>query len=392
MASEAAVTAPRPADVGLRRELGLIGAIFKFHPANFGAGGGFMPFGIKGLFGAIPSAGIVFAYTGFEQADQLAGEIKNPQRNLARAIIIATAIGTAIYILLQVVFIGAIPHGLISGHKGWLGIPATNAIAIGPFAGLAGAVGLAWLATILRIDAVVSPSGTGLIYTTATSRIGYGLARNHYYPQIFQKTDARGVPWISLILAFAFGLPFLLPFPSWHSLVSLVTSALVLMYAGAPLSLGAFRRQVPQANRPYRMPAAAVLGPVAFIIANLLIYWSGLEVVWKLGVCIVVGYVLIGISMTFDKQRPPLDWKSAQWLPVYLIGLGIITWQGQYAGGAVAPPVNTGRIPFWWDMLVVAAFSLAIYYWAQATKLPRQEMMDLVSRQAAPPAEQAASR
>jgi amino acid transporter len=116
------------------------------------------------------------AYTGFEQADQLAGEIKDPGRNLARAIIIATAIGTVIYILLQVVFIGAIPHSLISGPKGWLGIPSTNAIAIGPFAGLAGVVGLAWLATILRIDAFVSPSGTGLIYTTATSRVGYGLA------------------------------------------------------------------------------------------------------------------------------------------------------------------------------------------------------------------------
>jgi hypothetical protein len=35
-------------------------------------------------------------------------------------------------------------------------------------------------------------------------------------------------------------------------------------------------------------------------------------------------------------------------------------------------------------MLVVAAFSLAIYYWAQATKLPREEVLDLVSRQAAP--------
>jgi amino acid transporter len=81
--------------------------------------------------------------------------------------------------------------------------------------------------------------------------------------------DRRGIPWVSLILAFAFGLLFLLPFPSWHSLVSLVTSAAVLMYAGAPLSLGALRRQVPEATRPYRMPGAAVLAPVAFIIANL---------------------------------------------------------------------------------------------------------------------------
>jgi hypothetical protein len=124
------------------------------------------------------------------------------------------------------------------------------------------------------------------------------------------------------------------------------------------------------------------MAPLAFILANLIIYWSGLEVLWKLAVCIVIGYVLIGISMAFDSQRPPLDWKSAQWLPVYLIGMGIISWQGQYSGGAVAAPVNTGHIPFWIDMLVVAAFSLVIYFWAQAVKLPREEMMNLVERQA----------
>ncbi len=362
----------------------IIVLLFKFNAHNLGAGGGFMPFGIKALFGAIPSAGIVFAYLGFEQADQLAGEIKNPQKNLPRAIITATIIGIAIYVLLQLVFIGAIPHSLISGPKGWGGIPATNPIAIGPFAGLAGVVGFSFLAIILRLDAFISPFGTGLIYLTSTSRVGYGLARNRYYPQIFQRTDARGVPWFSLIIAFLFGLLFLLPFPSWHSLVGLVTSASVLMYAGAPLSLGAFRRQVPEADRPYRMPAASVIAPLAFVLANLIIYWSGLEVLWKLAIAILIGYVLIGISMAFDPQRPPLDWRSAQWLPVYLIGMGIISWQGQYSGGAVAAPLNTGHIPFWWDMVVVAAFSLVIYYWAMATRLSRDEMLNLVNRQAAP--------
>jgi hypothetical protein len=128
-----------------------------------------------------------------------------------------------------------------------------------------------------------------------------------------------------------------------------------------------------------------VISPIAFIIANMLIYWSGLEVVWKLGVVLVIGYVLIGIFMTFDKDRPPLDWRAASWLPVWLIGLGIISWQGQYSGGAVAPPVNTGNIPFWWDMLVVAVWSLVIYYWAMAVRAPRQEVLDLVARQSAQP-------
>ncbi|HEX9356931.1 MAG TPA: APC family permease [Streptosporangiaceae bacterium] len=358
--------------------LAIIVLLFKFHGGNFGAGGGFMPYGVKALFAAIPSAGIIFAYLGFEQADQLAGEIKNPQRNLPRAIIIAVLIGVIIYVMLQVAFIGALPPSQLT--HGFAKISNADILS-GPFAGLAGLVGLAWLAFLLRLDAIVSPSGTGLIYNTSSSRVGYGLGRNRYFPQVFTKVDRNGVPWISLIVAFVAGLFFLLPFPSWHALVGLVTAASVLMYAGAPLSMGALRRTVPEADRPYRVPAAVVFGPLAFIIANMLIYWSGLEVIWKLGIVLVIGYVIIGIAMAFDENRPPLDWKSAVWLPVYLIGMGIISWQGQYSGGAVSAPVNTNNIPFWWDMVIVAAFSLVIYFWAMATRLPREEMLNLVERQ-----------
>jgi len=372
--------------------LAIIVLLTQWHSGNFTAGGtGFMPGGIKALFGALPAAGIIFAYSGFEQCDQLAGEIKNPGRNLPLAIIISVLIGTVIYCLLQVAFIVALPPALLGAHGGLIGLtcPDTGTcntsisqLNAGPFAAVAVLGGVAWLAHILRIDAFVSPSGTGLIYTTGTSRVSYGLARNRYFPQIFGRVSSNGIPWVGLIAAFIIGLFFLLPFPSWHSLVGLITGASVLMYAGAPLSVGAFRRQVPDANRPYRMPAAAILAPAAFIVADLLIYWSGFEVIWKLGVVLIIGYVIIGICMAFDPQRPPLDWKSAVWLPAWLIGMGLISWQGQYSGGGVAPPVNTGHIGFWWDMLIVAGFSLAIYYWAMYTRLPREETLLLVNRQA----------
>jgi amino acid transporter len=360
--------------------LAIIVLFTQFHTANFNAHGGFLPFGTKAMFAAIPGAGIVFAYLGFEQADQLAGEIKDPQRNLPRAIIFAILMCTVIYILLQLVFIGALKPSTLS--HGWAALKTNTGLELGPLAFIAGAAALGWFATILRIDAVISPSGTGLVYQTSTSRVGYGLARNRYYPQIFAKVDRNGVPWISLILAFLLGLVFLLPFPSWSALVNLVTGASVLMYAGAPLSLGAFRGRLPEANRPYRMPGAVVLSPLAFIVASMLIYWSGFLTVWKLGVVLVIGYVLIGIFMAFDKERPPLDWRSALWLPVYLIGMGIISWQGQFSGGAVAPPVNTNHIPFWADMGIVAGFSLLIYIWAMFSKLPKAEMETLIERQA----------
>ena len=372
--------------------------LFKFHSGNFGSSagsGGFMPTGIKGVLSAVVGAGVVFSYLGFEQADQLAGEIKNAQRNLPRAIMVAVAIGTAIYILLQIVFIAAMDPAVLAGAHGWTGLvcPATGtcnsniaSINSGPFAGLAGLIGLSWLAFILRIDAIISPFGTGLIYQTSASRVSYGLGRNRYFPPILTRTDSRGVPWVSLILAFIGGLVFLLPFPSWHALVGLITGASVLMYAGAPLSLGAFRGQVPDAVRPYRLAAWWLWAPAGFIVANFIIYWSGFEVIWKLGIVIVIGYVIIIACMIFDRDRPnlldPKAWKAASWLPVYLIGMGIISWQGQYNGGGQLSPINTNRIGLWYDLIIIAAFSIAIFVWALAVKLPREDMLELVHAQA----------
>jgi amino acid transporter len=375
--------------------LAIIVLLFKWHSGNWTAGGpgpivsgahingsgGFAPFGAKGVLDAVVGAGIVFSYLGFEQADQLAGEIKNPQKNLPRAIIGAMLIGTLVYIMVQVVFIAAMdPHQLVNGFPG---ISDANILS-GPIAGLAGLIGLGWLATLLRVDAFVSPYGTGLIYLTSTSRVSYGLARNRYLPQIFRWTDRRGVPWASMILAFVAGCAFLLPFPTWQSIVALTTGASVLMYIGAPLSLTAFRRRLPDQPRPYRMPAALIVSPLAFIIASLLIYWSGFEALWKLGICIVIGYVIIGVCMIFDKERPRLGRKeviAAAWLPVYIIGMGLISWNGQFAGGAVLPPLNTNRIPFWVDIPVVAAWSVIIFIWAYFASLPRSEMELIIGEQ-----------
>jgi amino acid transporter len=374
--------------------LAIIVLVTQWHGSNFGAAaGGFFPAGAKGIMSAVASAGIAFSYLGFEQADQLAGEIKNPQKNLPRAILAAVAIGTVIYILLQVAMLAAMdPHILASAH-GWTNLtcPATGScnteianINSGPFAAVAGIAGFSWLAFILRIDAIVSPFGTGLIYLTSGSRVSYGVAKNRYFPPVLTKVDKRGVPWTSLILAFVGGLIFLLPFPSWHSLIGLITGASVLMYAGAPLALGAFRKQVPDATRPYRLGGAAVIAPLAFVLANFIIYWSGFMVIWKLGLVLVIGYIVIAVCMAFDKDRPKLDaknWKAASWLPVYLILMGVISWQGQYAGGGVAPPLNTGHIGLWYDLLAVAVLSLVVYYWAMAVKLPREDMLDLVAKQ-----------
>lgn len=232
-----------------------LGAIFviaagNFHPGNF-TSEGFAPLGAKGVLSAISGSGIIFALLGFEQAIQLAGESRNPKRDLPRATLGSVAIGAVIYVLLQIVFIGALPHS--SFAHGWaaLDFPGIS----GPWAGLATLVGLGWLSVVLYVDAVISPGGTGLIYTTATSRVSYGLARNGYAPKVFARTDRRGVPWFGLIVAFVTGVVCFLPFPSWQELVGFITSASVLMYAGAPLAYGVFADRLPHHQRPYRLPA-----------------------------------------------------------------------------------------------------------------------------------------
>jgi amino acid transporter len=383
--------------------LAIIVLLFYMHGGNFSVQGGMNPanipanpliFGYHGwhaLFYTIPGASIVFAYLGFEQADQLAGEVRNPQRNLPLAVIGSILIGTAIYVGVQVVYIGAMKPSLI--HHGFSALvcpttgtcsPTISNIVGGPIATVAGLSALAWLGNILRIDAFISPSGTGLVYQTSTSRVGYGLSRNRYYPSIFAKVDKNGIPWFSLIMAFVFGLVFLLPFPSWVTLVSLVTSASVLMYAGAPLALGAFRKQLPNAERPYKLPFASVISPFAFIIASMLIYWSGFVVVWKLGVAIVIGYLLILMHFADNPRAPKLEWLRSAWIFAYLIGMGIISWMGQYG------PDNTGRIHFGIDFGVVAVFSLVIYFWARACVLPVEEIEELIADQAVSQGEEGA--
>ncbi|WP_030272169.1 APC family permease [Streptomyces sp. NRRL B-24484] len=341
----------------------LVLAVTNFHGGNF-TSHGFAPFGIKGVLAAISTSGIIFALLGFEQAIQLAGESKNPKRDIPRAVLGSVAIGTLIYVLLQVVFIAALPGTAFA--KGWenLDFPGIS----GPFAGLATLVGLGWLAWVLYFDAIVSPGGTGLIYTTSTSRISYGLSKNGYAPQLFEKVDKRGVPWFGLIISFITGVICFLPFPSWQELVGFITSASVLMYAGAPLAFGALRRRLPDRERSYRLPFGEVIAPLSFIVASLIIYWTGWHTLARLGIAIVLGYVLLGSYAAYAVRKglpnaPRLDWRPAQWLPAYLVGLGLISWQGGFGDG-------TGTIPMWWDMLLVSAFALGIYHWAIRVALP----------------------
>jgi amino acid transporter len=341
--------------------------ILSFNTSNFTAAGGFAPFGIEGVLSALSVGGIIFAYQGFEQAIQLGAETRNPERNIPLAVIGSMVVGVVLYILLQVAFIGAIdPQEDLK--NGWAEISFPGEA--GPFAGLATLVGAGWLATLLYIDAFVSPAGTGLIYTASSSRLSYAFARNHYIPRQFGFINNRGVPIVSIIFSFLVGCFMFLPFPGWQQLVGFIIAATVIGYAAVPLALGAMRRQEPDHPRPFKLPAGELLAILSFIVANLVIYWSTWDVIWHVLIAMVLGLVLLGIGHIVNPSEltPDLDWRGASWLWPYFIGLAVLSYLGPEDFGGIEV------IPFGWDIPVMAIFSVAIYYYAMSVRLPPEEV------------------
>ncbi|PZS06789.1 MAG: APC family permease [Acidimicrobiales bacterium] len=348
-----------------------------FHSGNFTAGGGFMPAGMKGVFSAIATGGVIFGFIGFEQAIQLGAESRNPRRNIPLAVIGSVLIGVVLYLALQFAFIAALDPASL--QHGWSALSSSgNTKQFGPFAALATGLGLGWLAFALYTDAFISPTGTGLLYVATSSRLSYAMGRQRYIPAIFGRLNLRGAPVYAIAFSFLCGMIVFLPFPGWQQLVGFVSSATVIAYAMIPLALGALRKTAPDQPRPYRLPCSSVLAPLAFIVANEIILFSAWVVVWKLLVAIAIGFVLLGIALatTPTAQRPKLAWRPVAWMWPYLIGLGLVSYLSSFniqdtdripLLGVEGP---TGTLGFGWDIAVMAAFSLGIYYLALQLRLP----------------------
>jgi amino acid transporter len=322
---------------------------------------GFAPNGVPAIFAAL-SSGIIFAYLGFEQAVEFGAESTNPQRNIPLAVIGATVIGVVVYLGLAIAFATSFDPGALS--KGWSALSFSGSY--GPYAAIASAAGLGLLALVLYIDAFVSPAGTGLLYVGSSARMSFGMARSRYVPGIFEDLSGQHVPLIGLVFAMVLGFVFFLPFPSWQTLIGFITSATVLSYGLQPISLTALRRQAPDLARPYRLQFAEIIAPAAFIIANLIIYWSGWDTDWRLGIAVLLGFILLALNglLAPADRKPSIEWKAAYWIVPYLAGLIVLSFIGAKDFG------GRGLIPFGWDALVVAVFSLVIYVWAVSQRLP----------------------
>jgi amino acid transporter len=339
-----------------------------FHGSNFSAGGGFAPFGVKGIFQALP-LGVVFALEGFEQAAQLAGEARNPKRDIPIAVVGSMLCGAALYMALEVCFIGALsPHNLVHG---WAN-PFGSAGSFGPYYTLATSVGLGWLGTVLIIDALISPGGTGLVYLASTSRLSYSLARVRFLPPVFANVNKRGVPWFSIGFAGIFGCILFLPFGSWAKLVGAITAASSYMYSFAPVAVVSLRKSDPDRERPYRVPFMNIIAPFSFVVSGLIVYWSGTTNLVKLDCAVIVFLVLYFVARRVDPTQAPIDFKAGAFAFPWIIGLTIFSiFGGSYVEGySKVFGIKIGyHMGFWLDIILVAAFSLIIFFYAVNSRL-----------------------
>lgn len=295
-------------------------AFNRFETSNF-TESGFMPYGIEGVFQALSST-VIFSYLGFRECTSLAAEVKNPQKAIPIACIGSVLYCMVFYMFMQAVFVGATDSSMFA--NGWTNL--SFSYDAGPFAGLAIALGLHWLSSLIYIDAVIAPTGAGLVYTATTSRLMLAMSQNGFLPGFCAKISEAGVPRNAIIINGVVGVILLAPFEDWVALVKFQSNAIVLAYAIGPIALVALRKQLPNHPRPFQLPLATLFSTITLFICMMLIYWSGWDTVAPLLISVGIGLVLFALTMGAK------DIKHALWLIPKLLLIGIVSYLGNYAG------------------------------------------------------------
>jgi amino acid transporter len=325
-----------------------------FHWDNFHVGihGGEHVGNVAAVLTAVATSGIVFSYNGFQSPVNLAGEAHNPGRSVPFAIFGSIALSTVVYLMLQVAFIGAVgPEHL---REGWAGLEYSS-----PFAQLALALNLNWLAILLYADAFVSPSGTGTTYTATTARMIYAMERSGTVPEVLGRVHPRcGIPrpamWFNLVVSFIF----LFFFRGWGKLAAVISVATIITYLVVPVSVMTLRRTAPDLHRPLRVPGLAVLAPVAFVLATLMLFWARWPHTGEIMLLLILPmpvYLYYQAKADWLNFARPL--RAAWWLIGYLLVITALSWAGskQFEGH--------DYIGYGWDQLCVAIAAVIFYSW-----------------------------
>lgn len=330
---------------------------YSFHAENFHQYGGFVATNVSSIFSALPLAGIAYSIMGFNPAIQMAQEVKKPHIAIPVAIISSIIFVTILYALLQVAFIGALDANML--RNGWTQLEFSGDN--GPFAGLLMNLGLLWFVKLLYIDAIISPYGTALVQAASTGRLTYAMAENRYFPKFLKKINKNHVPARALLLNALMGIVFFLPFPSWQKLVGFLVSTLTFGYVAGPLSLMAIHlKHKKDKNHITHSKWIEYLCLFSFYVCNLFIFWAGWDILYKVGISFIIGYIVLFCYAFWGTTRTSeyLSFDRGWWTLVYVPGILLISWLGSFGSGK-------NIIPFGWDFVILAIFSALIYYIAR---------------------------
>jgi len=243
---------------------------------------------------------VLFIYGGWNEMGYVAAEVRRPEKNLLRALILGTAAVTLIYILLNVAFVHAL---------GFAGMQSSQVIAADVVNRAAPGWGGKAIAALICVSALSAVNG--LIFTG--SRITYAMGTEHpLWAKLGQWNARHGTPIWSLVaqalVALALVVGFGLKEGAFARMVEFTTPVAWLFFTLVGVSLFALRFQDPLAPRPYRVTGYPFT-PLVFCLSSLYLVYSSLrhawenrspEALWSIGI-LVVGFV----SVFWDRGDRP---------------------------------------------------------------------------------------
>jgi amino acid transporter len=236
-------------------------------------------------FGPSPNSGafsqsvllLVYAFTGFEMATIPAGEVRDPQRNLPRALLIAILVVAVLYILIQIVCVGTLP-GLAQSQK-----PLADAGS--QFLGAAGGA-------IISAGAIISITGNLNILMLSGSRLPFAMAEQKQLPAFIGSIHRSFfTPYIAIVITAALML-FLTLKSSFVAALTISTLARLVTYGATCLALPVLRRRADQPAAAFRLPAGPIIAMLVLVVIVWLLLHSTLAeaaaTAWAAGVGLLI--------------------------------------------------------------------------------------------------------
>lgn len=339
-----------------------------FKSANLTVGGGFFAQGSGGMVHALATGGIAFAYLGSRQVLDYGGEARNPRRDIPLAVIGSVLIPMVIYLGLQIGFLGALDWADAGVSVGdWTALTASD-WASSPLFSALGVAGFGAFATVLLIDAAVSPAANGWVTLGSGARTSFAFATEGYAPRVLDKVNKHGVPWLSLAVSLVVSAVFLLPFPSWYQLVSIISAGLVLSYLMGSAIVPVLRRTASEIPRAWRLPASGFWSAAGFAAGLFIVYACGFASLVQLLIITFAGLAVYGAY-----SAPLHGWiapTTGRWLSAAFLGAWV--WISIHGGWFLstngAPKSGSWSFPVYAAAMVAAIglYLLAIRAYATA--------------------------